>query len=171
MFCPQYYNGSCPAGEWFGRYSSVDGGWISSQNYAQDFGDFAVAPDPYGITIGAAIGASGYLYNGPQFSAQEVAYGYPGNLSNGQIMYVCNGNGIPDQGSPPNPGLEGMPCDMGEGSSGGPWFTHDPTYGVVVNGHNDISSSAIINGQSVAILYSPYYNSEWYNVFNNAQNR
>jgi hypothetical protein len=170
MFCPQYFNG-CPGDMWYARYAAMDTGWMSSHNSEQDFGDFSVAPNLDGISIGSFIGGSGYLYDGPHYTSED-AYGYPHNLSNGEIMYTCSGSGAPVPGSrtpAPSPLLSGIPCDMGEGSSGGPWFTHY-NGGVFVNGHSDAGTIIpTTNGQSISIMVSPYYNDEWYNIYNLVQ--
>jgi hypothetical protein len=156
MFCPQYFTG-CPGEMWYARYTTIDSGWKFTKSAGLDFGDFAVYPNN-GITIGATVGESGYRYNGPYYTNEDV-YGYPGGL----IMYTCSGTGIPS----PEPELAhnrflpGIRCGIGPGGSGGPWFTHN-NGGVFVNGHND-------HYTPFSEVISPYYDSEWYNNFNHAQ--
>lgn len=159
LFCPQYNNGICPVGKWVAKFVSVDAAWKSNHNATQDFGDIAVVANSNGA-LTDVVGASGYGYDGPQFT-NEQAYGYPGNLSNGQVMYSCNGTGLTDPGH--NPGLAGIPCsNMEGGSSGGPWFSHDAKGNMFVNGHNDVGAEGL--------MFSPHYNSEWFAVFNSVQN-
>jgi len=157
MFCPQYNNGNCPAGKWVAHVASVDSAWQSNGNFGQDFGDMAVFPMNKGV-LDNVIGGSAYQYNGSQFT-NELAAGYPENL-NGEVMYACSGTGVADPAK--NPRLAGIPCNMGGGSSGGPWFSHDAKGHVFVNGH----TSAAAEG----LLFAPYYNSEWFAVFNAVQN-
>ena len=58
-----------------------------------------------------------------------------------------------------------IPCNMTGGSSGGPWLISiNGTFGYV-NGHNDFKYN-----NDPGHMYSPYYDGDWFTVFNSAQN-
>ncbi|MFL5656635.1 MAG: hypothetical protein ACJ8CB_20950 [Ktedonobacteraceae bacterium] len=54
---------------------------------------------------------------------------------------------------------------MTEGCSGGPWMISSNGAFGYVNGHNDFRPTS-----DPGHMYSPYYDSGWFTVFNTAQN-
>jgi hypothetical protein len=58
-----------------------------------------------------------------------------------------------------------IPCTMTEGCSGGPWMISSNGVFGYVNGHNDFRPTS-----DPGHMYSPYYDSGWFAVFNTAQN-
>jgi V8-like Glu-specific endopeptidase len=162
IFCPQYNNGSSPFGCWSARqfWSSTD--WVNTGSFEDDFGDAVVSPNGHGNIVNV-VGGAGWAYG--QATAQNFsAYGYPAAPPfNGNTIQACFGTGAAsgwDDGT-----VVAIPCDMTGGSSGGPWFISiNNTFGYV-NGHNDF----VIDNPPTH-MYSPYYDIDWFNVFNAAQN-
>lgn len=164
VFCPQYYYGSTPYGCWSARvlWSRTD--WINSGSLEDDFGEAVVSPTSsygYGYLVNV-VGGTGWAYG--QSTAQYFyPFGYPATSPfNGNLMYYCYGYGTAygfDDGT-----VISVSCDMTGGSSGGPWLISlNGTFGYV-NGHNDFKYTNDPNH-----MYSPYYDSDWYSVFNAAQ--
>jgi V8-like Glu-specific endopeptidase len=164
QFCPQYYNGSTPFGCWSARQLWSSNDWINSGSLEDDFGDAVVSTNSSGAVVNV-VGGVGYAY-GLSTSQTFTSLGYPQAAPfNGTSMYQC-GPTTPSTVSGYDDGqVIGIPCDMTGGSSGGPWLiSYSGAFGYV-NGHNDFK----YNNDS-AHMYSPYYDSDWFNVFNSAQN-
>ena len=162
VFCPQYYYGSTPFGCWSARYMVTSSDWLNSGSLEDDFGDVAVWPNSYGNLVDV-VGGAGWAY-GQAANQYFYPFGYPaGSPFDGNSIYYCNGTGTSfgfDDGS-----VVSVTCDMTGGSSGGPWLISlNGSFGYI-NGHNDFKYT---NDNSH--MYSPYYDSDWYNVFNTAQN-
>ncbi len=161
-FCPQYYYGYAPYGCWYARYSVTSYDWFYSGSLEDDFGDVAVWPNAYGNLVNV-VGGTGWAY-GQSTSQYFYPFGYPAEAPfDGNSMYYCADTGTAygfDDGT-----VISAYCDMTGGSSGGPWLISlNGTFGYV-NGHNDFKYTS-----DNYHMYSPYYDSDWYNVFNVAQN-
>lgn len=162
MFCPQYYYGSSPFGCWSARQLWASTTWVNSGSFEDDFGDAVVYANGYGNVVNV-VGGAGWAYNYPA-SQNFSAFGYPqAPPFDGNTMQSCTGTGASygwDDGS-----VVAIPCNMTGGSSGGPWFISiSGTFGYA-NGHNDF-----IVDNPPTHMYSPYYDGDWYSVFNAAQN-
>ncbi len=161
-FCPQYYYGSTPYGCWSERQAVTSSDWYYSGSLEDDFGDVAVWANGYGNLVNV-VGGTGWAY-GQATSQYFYPFGYPAaSPFNGNSIYYCAGYGTAygyDDGT-----VISVSCDMTGGSSGGPWLISlNGTFGYV-NGHNDFKYTS-----DPSHMYSPYYDSDWYNVFNTAQN-
>jgi V8-like Glu-specific endopeptidase len=161
VFCPGYYYGSSPHGCWSARVLWSRNEWINSGTFENDFGSAVVSANSAGNLV-SVVGGAGWAYG--QAAAQSfTAFGYPAaSPFDGNQIYYCSGTGTSySYGSGT---VISLPCDMTGGSSGGPWFISlSGTFGYV-NGHNDFKYTSDPNH-----MYSPYYNSNWYSVFNSAQ--
>ncbi len=161
-FCPQYYYGSAPYGCWYARSMTTSSGWFYSGSLEDDFGDVAVWPNAYGNLVNV-VGGDGWAY-GQATNQYFYPFGYPAaSPYNGNSMDYCAGTGT---GYAFGSGtVISVYCDMTGGSSGGPWLISlNGNFGYI-NGHNDFKYT-----NDNYHMYSPYYDSLWYNVFNTAQN-
>jgi hypothetical protein len=81
-------------------------------------------------TVQSVVGANGYAINTPA-SYSAVAFGYPLNFLNGQVMAACSGTtAIWSQ----DESMLRLGCPWAEGASGGPWlaqFDNQNGYGKV----------------------------------------
>lgn len=161
QFCPQYYYGSTPLGCWSARQFWSRTEWMNSGSLEDDFGDVVVYPNSHGNLV-SVVGGTGWAYG---YATNQFFYpfGYPAESPyNGNLIYYCSGTGASygyDDGT-----VIAVPCDMTGGSSGGPWLISvNGSFGYV-NGHNDFKYNSDPNH-----MYSPYYDSDWYSVFNAAQ--
>lgn len=162
QFCPQYFKGSTPYGCWVARQLWSLNTWVNTGSLEDDFGDAVVSPNGYGNIV-SVVGGTGSAYGFPK-KQNFTALGYPAEAPyNGNLMYKCVSGSAAhgfDDGT-----VLSIACNMTGGSSGGPWLiSYNGTFGYV-NGHNDFKYT-----NDPAHMYSPYYDSEWYTVFNAAQN-
>lgn len=73
MFCPQYYEGSCPAGKWAASSTLADPKWKASGDPALDYGIIVVSPHKKS-TIADTVGASAWQYSSGTRFGNEEAY-------------------------------------------------------------------------------------------------
>jgi hypothetical protein len=162
VFCPQYYNGSAPDGCWGARQLWISYDWYYNNALEDDFGEAVMAPNAHGSLVGT-VGGTGWAY-GQAANQNFEALSYPAAAPfSGDSIYECPGNGTPY--SFEDSEVVSISCNMTGGSSGGPWFISlggTPGY---LNGHVDFRYSNDPNH-----VYSPYYDYDWYVVFNAAQN-
>ena len=164
VFCPQYYNGSSPHGCWAARQLWTSTGWSNSNSFEDDFGDAVVSPNSHGKVVNV-VGGTGWAY-GQSARQTFTSLGYPAaSPFNGNLMYKCGPTGPSTVTGFDDGTVIAIPCNMTGGSSGGPWLISiNGTFGYV-NGHNDFKYNS-----DPAHMYSPYYDSDWFAVFNSAQN-
>lgn len=164
MFCPQYYYGQSSVGCWVARELVSTAAWVNSGSQPDDFGEAIVSPNSKGYLVNM-VGGAGGAYN-LSTSQNFAALGYPqASPFDGNSMYQC-GPTFPSVVLKQDDDLVvAIPCNMTPGSSGGSWFI--PYNGsLYVNGHVDFSST-FYPGQ----IFSPYYDSEWFSLFNLAQSQ
>ena len=164
VFCPQYYNGTSPHGCWAARQLWSINFWVSTGSFEDDFGEAVVSPNSHGKVV-KVVGGTGWAYGQ---SAQQTftAFGYPAaSPFNGNLMYKCGPTGPSTVAGFDDGTVIAIPCNMTGGSSGGPWLISiNGTFGYV-NGHNDFKYN-----NDPKHMYSPYYDGDWFIVFNSAQN-
>jgi len=161
VFCPQYYYGSAPYGCWSAKTLTTSYGWYASGSLEDDFGDVTVWPNAYGNLVNV-VGGDGWAY-GQATNQYFYLFGYPAESPyNGNSIYYCAGTGTAYSFGSGT--VISVYCDMTGGSSGGPWLISlNNTFGYI-NVHNDFKYT-----NDNYHMYSPYYDSDWYNVFNTAQ--
>ncbi len=164
-FCAQYFYG-CPAGDlWTARTLVTLTTWINNGWFEEDYGAAVVSPNSRGLVVNA-IGGAGWAYNQSYYQA-FYAFGFPAAapFDGGRLWYCGSYLYRLDNPSPGTSSALGITCDMTGGSSGGGWLISiGNTFGYV-NGHNDYKYNNDPNH-----MYSPYYNGDWFAVFNTAQN-
>jgi V8-like Glu-specific endopeptidase len=165
QFCPQYLSGSSPKGCWVARYLATSNEWINNGSSEDDFGAAVVSPNGNGNLVDA-VGGLGSVYNA---SANQTftALGYPANSPyDGSKMIQCGPIGSSTVTGLDNGTVIAIPCDMHGGASGGPWvISFNGTFGYV-NGHNDFHYTNDLQHE-----YTPYYDGDWFSVFNLAQSQ
>jgi V8-like Glu-specific endopeptidase len=163
IFCPLYNSGSTPYGCWAARDLEVPSDWMdNATNFHHDFGEAIVAPNSEG-KLTDVVGGAGWAYNQP-VNQPFYAYGYPaGYPFDGQTRQSCE--------SPSSTlwqlakgNVISIPCNMTGGSSGGPWFIQI-NGNLYLDGHNDFTSS-----MKIGHMFSPYYETTWYDLYQKAQN-
>lgn len=124
-FVPAFRNGVRPYGTFSATYLQVLSPWKSSGHYGYDVGMFTVA-DRVGRKLGDWVGYLGAAWN--QSPIQQFhTLGYPSNILSAQYLIGCaTSTSRTEGGWTPNP--VGVGCDMGGGSSGGPWLRRYAPY-------------------------------------------
>jgi V8-like Glu-specific endopeptidase len=122
MFCPAYFDGACPYGEWVAKTLFTTGGWFDKGNFSYDLGA-AVMYKLGGQKIVNALGGQGIAWNQ---SRQQywTAIGYPAAPPfDGMRLYACE-DVTKFALNPPRPGPNqiAIDCSMTGGSSGGGWL-------------------------------------------------
>jgi V8-like Glu-specific endopeptidase len=125
VFCPGYRNGSCPLGRWTPYSQHTTNQWVS----AVCLGDGRCNTSEFQFDLGALrmntlngtrianwVGAQGIQFNGALYQYRN-SFGYPGNKSSGQYLYLCPGNNSYTGGN------LYLACTAGGGASGGPWLS------------------------------------------------
>jgi V8-like Glu-specific endopeptidase len=143
IFIPEYSRGSRPRGTWVWRKAAALSGWTNHRNFNSDVAVVLVRAND-GRHIQDVTGALGMTKH---FSRQAWtnAYGYPGNMENGETRITCSGQSRPATADHFD-GSE-LSCGMGGGSSGGPWTQGD--YQTSVN------SFTVSNRPNV--MFGPYF--------------
>jgi V8-like Glu-specific endopeptidase len=157
LFAPNYYQGHWPYGTWTAKAVATPNGYFNGANRNYDMAAIALNTSS-GRKAGDVVGWQGYKFgNGYRGTVWQGtrAFGYPGDTHParsispvGADLRFCN-NPV----SPSPSVYQQMSCDMGGGSSGGPWITDMPLpsrgWGYII-GHNDFH-----NTPSQAVEFSP----------------
>ncbi|MFJ5901409.1 trypsin-like serine peptidase [Streptomyces sp. NPDC093064] len=147
-FIPGYRDGSGPYGSWTIKSKVVNDKWMDTGwTYDADYAAVVLNDHPTWGKLQDRVGAFGYTFTaGLTDHAEVFAAGYPGEgykrpEFNAERMMFCYGETV-DAG-PWNPldDRMSMDCDMGHGSSGGPWIenknTGDPRIIGTISHHED----------------------------------
>ncbi|MBV9689428.1 MAG: hypothetical protein JO202_06930 [Ktedonobacteraceae bacterium] len=165
QFCPQYLKGSSPQGCWVANYVATRNDWINTGSLEDDFGMAVVSPNNGNLLVNV-VGGLGWVYNA---SANQTftALGYPANSPyDGSKMIQCGPIGSSTVTGFDDGTVIAIPCDMHGGASGGPWIiSFNGTFGYV-NGHNDFHYNNDLKHE-----YTPYYDGDWFSLFNFVQSR
>ena len=144
IFVPAYKNGRAPYGVFTVNEMSVLNGWANSPEpianwaFAYDLGMASVL-DNNGMAISEWVGNLGAIW-GVAAKQHWHANGYPVNCGNMRYLIVCEGS-LSSRANANGPNPVGMGCDMGAGSSGGPWWIkHNPYTGGPFNLVNSVMS-------------------------------
>jgi hypothetical protein len=153
LFAPDYHDGLWPLGTWAASVLYAPNGYIDGKSHDYDMGAVRLAPNARG-RVAAVTGSQGYRFGGNQVWQDVRTFGYPGNTHPtrsdinpaGHSLMFCVGNATPLSL------IQRIDCDMGGGSSGGP-FLYDLQlgrgWGYIV-GHNAWHSDP-----GLPIEYSP----------------
>ena len=162
VFIPAYDRGVAPYGIWPARRMLVGDSWRQRTDMNADVAFVAVST-LNNVSIQAYVGSQGIGFNYPRL-AYTIALGYPGNILNGMVMQRCVGfaqrsrwifNGYIGQG---------LSCNMGGGSSGGPWIQNMNSTGLgFVTSVNSFTISTIRN-----VMNGPYFSSMTAALYANA---
>ena len=125
-FSPGYHDGFSPYGQYISREIAVPPLWIAGRSHF-DYAFVVVGRNSKGSAVQDVVGANPVAFNQPSEQNYRLI-GYPTDPPfTGHTSWTCNtawgGESYappPNQSDPPTI-LAG--CDMGEGSSGGPWLT------------------------------------------------
>lgn len=119
VFVPGYRDGARPYGTWTARRLLTPTPWSGKGDVDYDVG-FAVLNPLRGRHVTDVVGAQSMAFNSARGS-YTYSFGYPSVSGyNGARLYFCRGTAKRDKYGSAD---QGIPCDMTEGSSGGPWFS------------------------------------------------
>jgi hypothetical protein len=155
-FVPAYRNGTYPYGSFTVKSRTALSQWVNSANLAYDIGMVAVN-DNDGMMLSQWVGSVGFMYNQPATQLFH-AFGYAANYNNGRYLVTCAaGTYARDPLDGPDP--IGIGCDMGSGSSGGPWIVaYAPFKGGSTNYINSVISYSYAS--KPLEIYGPYFGNE-----------
>lgn len=159
VFIPQYSPGNEPYGRWTARTLYAPTAWTEHGELNQDFG-FAVLNSHGSKHLADAVGTQAVGFNTPR-GAHIHSFGYPELAPyKGDALYLCEADPQQDtRGSD-----QGIPCDMTEGSSGGPWLADfNGSTGTIVSinsfGYDDIPN----------VMWGPYLGDTAESLYGTAQ--
>ncbi|MEU7898285.1 hypothetical protein AB0B45_36160 [Nonomuraea sp. NPDC049152] len=119
VFVPAYKDGKAPYGKFAARTMFIWSGYtdVQGNDSTLDFGMLVVKPVG-GKQIQKVVGGQGIRFNATPNGARNVLLGYPSNGNAGKTLQYCTGPSV----NPAYGMTYAIICDMGGGSSGGPWF-------------------------------------------------
>ncbi|RNL80645.1 trypsin-like serine peptidase [Halostreptopolyspora alba] len=126
-FVPGYDDGEAPYGRYVARETLVPEQWSTEADDSFDFGMAVLHTSDSDDHVQDRTGAQRIAF-GESPGQWTYAFGYPSTGGfEGRGLRYCSGRPEADQRGTT---ASGMPCDMTEGSSGGPWLTDfDPSSG------------------------------------------
>lgn len=155
-FVPAYRNGAYPYGSFTVKSRTALSAWVSGGNLAYDIGMVTVN-DKNGLKLSQWVGSLGFVWNQPATQLFH-AFGYPGNYSSGQYLVACTASTY-DRDPLQGPDAIGIGCNMGSGSSGGPWLVaYAPFKGSASNYVNGVISYSYVT--KPLEVYGPYFGEE-----------
>lgn len=122
IYVPGYDQGTRPYGGFAARQVFVPTAWAARRDENYDVALVALAPTG-GRHVADVAGAQGIAFGPVPRSPGSVVYGfgYPvGGHYDGERLAYCQGRTSPDAHRLTRD--QGLPCDMAEGASGGPWL-------------------------------------------------
>ena len=163
-YCAQYYNGCASGYLWAARTLWTNTNWYNKGWFAYDYGAAVLSPNTHGYAVNF-IGGAGWAYN-QSYNQTFYAFGFPAEAPfDGSRLWYCPSTRYTYDTPSSGPTALSITCNMNGGSSGGGWLISVGGSFGYVNGHNDYTYS-----NDLYHMYSPYYGSDWFNVFNTAQN-
>jgi V8-like Glu-specific endopeptidase len=160
VFVPAYKNGTAPYGKFAARTMFIWSGYYKDGAHQPplDFGMLVVKPVK-SKTVLQTVGGQGIRFNATTAGTSNLLLGYPSNGNGGQTLQYCSG-----ASANPAYGMKyAMLCDMGGGSSGGPWFQG---FNKVTGTGYQISAHALRNSTT---SYGAYFGPEALKTFRAAE--
>lgn len=160
VFAPGYANGHTRYGTYPVRAALSPRGW--AERSVDDMAALTLAAGADGRRLTDVVDGQAVAFDRP-VTGRVTAFGYPATRpQRGEEVLGCTG---PRTAAPD--GEQRMPCDLGGGASGGPWFaSFDPATarGVVVsvNSHGNALEGS-------TLLYGPFFGAEARQVYERAQ--
>jgi V8-like Glu-specific endopeptidase len=122
LFVPDYYNGVWPYGSWSAQFAATPNGYLFGGNSDYDMAALRLWPNGGGTQVGWVTGYQGYCFN-CGYGPHVLSMGYPydthpprGGITGQDLMYC-------DVATWQSGNQQDSYCDMGHGSSGGPWLS------------------------------------------------
>ncbi|MFG1974197.1 trypsin-like serine peptidase [Nonomuraea fuscirosea] len=119
VFVPAYKDGAAPYGKFTARTMYIWSGYYKDNAHQPplDFGMLVVNKVKSKTPV-QTVGGQGLRFNVTTEGTSNFLFGYPSNGNGGKTLQYCSGESVD-----PSYGMKyAMLCDMGGGSSGGPWF-------------------------------------------------
>ncbi|GAA3677639.1 peptidase [Nonomuraea antimicrobica] len=119
IFVPAYKNGAAPYGKFTARTMFIWSGYYKDgvRKPPLDFGMLVVNKVKSKTPV-QTVGGQGIRFNSTTAGKTNLLLGYPNNGNSGQTLQFCSGASV----APAYDMKYALLCDMGGGSSGGPWF-------------------------------------------------
>ena len=163
VFIPGYSNGNRPYGTWPARNFLTLTSWTNNRYFDHDVG-FVALSTLDGRHIQHVLGSQGIGFNFARLQ-HTFAFGYPGNLDGGNYLKSCVGNAENPSGASDYHGQR-LWCNMGGGSSGGPWLQN-------VDESNGVGYVTSVNsfriGSAPDHMFGPYFDSTIGSLYDSAK--
>lgn len=174
VFIPAYRNGVAPYGRYFARDLWIPTRFAKDSSLRManfDLGAMVMQLDGKGRPVGDVTGALDYQ-TFPERVGRTHIIGYPGDYRDGEFARECDARTwAGDRRSFRLPGPVGMAasCDLGPGSSGGPWLSEYET-------DDGLETELVVDGVSSTtkggrVLTSAYFGRELKNLLWSAENK
>lgn len=154
-FIPAYDEGNAPYGRWSAKVFYLPKDW---ERVRYDYAAVVLAKRN-GKKIEDEVGAAGFTWNGST-SGDFRAFGYPGNIQDGERMIGCLSEIVDRDGG--NPAPVGIECEMEGGASGGGWLNDEDQLA-------SVTSYGYVNRPG--LLYGPYLTSRAIKLLRKAEKR
>jgi hypothetical protein len=162
IFVPGYRDGFRPFGSWTARRLFAPTAWTERGNIDHDVG-FAVLDTRNGQHLTDIVGAQPIAFNAPR-GQYSYSFGYPAlGQYDGDSLFFCRGKAKSDRYGSRD---QGLPCDMTDGSSGGPWLSRfDAATGAgVLTSVNSFGYDGMPD-----VMWGPYFDDAVRGVYDTAQ--
>ncbi|MDJ1136828.1 trypsin-like serine peptidase [Streptomyces iconiensis] len=171
IFIPDADNAKEPFGQWKFERAVTTEGWMDNGDHEFDLAGVEFRSQSTHGDLQAAVGAQGYKFGYGRDWDDVTDLGFPGDGYqrtdfDGQLLWYCQGKA--EDSGPFWDDRMVTRCDMGRGSSGGPWLAElDPSNGhgriVGVNSHRNGKNGQYVDNN----LYSADHGDAAINVYNN----
>jgi V8-like Glu-specific endopeptidase len=167
-FHPDRLNGASPYGAWDWRVAAAPRGWTTARNHGYDLAAIALAPVS-GRGVADLVGSQGYRFGGP-YKQDVHVFGYPGELRsplrkvNSELLRYCTGETWKIGTLRTHLGVS---CNMGRGSSGGPWLADLQ----LARGWGYLVGNVSTGASDVYAMRSPHLGDAAINVYNLVKDR
>lgn len=171
VFVPSYHNGSRPYGT-FQAYmlrTFTDFTTHKTSNWRGFNSDVAFVTTYSNASsrrVVEAVGGHGIITGGSEYQFAASIFGYPGNLQSGEVMYACSRTSTEKYSAGGYTFSRVSGCNMGGGSSGGPWLKDYSN----ASGLGYLKSVSSFNQTGVTYLGAPFFRADVRTLFNNANN-
>ena len=163
VFIPDFSNNARPFKVWPARNFVVKEAWITSQDYNSDvaFVSLSTVDDKH---IQNVVGSQGIAFNQLRL-AYTYSFGYPSNLDSGLLLESCEGYTQKVKYTATDYIGQALPCNMGRGSSGGPWLqsVNEKTGFGYVTSVNSFALDILPN-----VMHGPYFGSSIESLYKEA---
>jgi hypothetical protein len=148
MFCPAYYSGSCPFGQWYARQLFALTNWSNYGILNDDYGAAIMNPNGYNEIV-SVVGGQGWAANYSPYESYTL-FGFP----NWQLYSCSSQTAALINGNP------GIPNTCPGSVTGAAWYIYYGANGGYLNGIHAIAYSG-----APSLIFSPPFGNDFITLY------